>query len=59
MTIKLENLDKVISSFEQYCQENISDTDLEKSILVDTLLIEKDWDNDVLSKLDLLAPFGV
>lgn len=58
MTVKIENLDEVISKFEEYCEENISDNDLEKTISVDTFLTEKDWKKNVLSKLDLLAPFG-
>jgi single-stranded DNA-specific DHH superfamily exonuclease len=57
MTVKLENLDKLINSFEKYCEDNISDEDLEKKITIDTILCEKDWDNNILVKLDLLAPF--
>ena len=58
LSLKKENLDKVISIFENYCNANISDVDLEKEILVDTYIYPFEINSNDLNLITKLAPFG-
>ncbi len=58
LTIKLENLSKAQKAMEQYCENKISDQDLEKTIDIDTKIYPYEWNNETLSQIEKLAPFG-
>ena len=58
LTVKIENLDPLCRYFEAYCLEHITDEHLIKTDTVDTLLYEHEWDDDTLSQINKLAPFG-
>ena len=58
LTVKLENLDKLIKHFNEHCEQCISDDNIIKSIQVDTKIYEQERDNNTLTKIDKLAPFG-
>jgi len=58
LTVKLENLDKLIKKFNDYCEQCISDDHLIKSIKVDTKIYEHERNNATLTNIDRLAPFG-
>jgi single-stranded-DNA-specific exonuclease len=56
LTIKLDNLDIFRQQVQEYGQ-NISSTDLEKIVYVDTVIESQDLLSEDIYKLDLLAPF--
>lgn len=58
LTVKLENLDKLIQRFNQHCEQCITDNHLIKSVSVDTRIYEHERNNATLTKIDKLAPFG-
>lgn len=58
LTVKLENIDTLIQKFSEYCEESITDEHLIKSVKVDTKIYENEREDDILSKIDKLAPFG-
>lgn len=58
LTVKLENLETLIQNFSQYCEAIITDELLIKSVKVDTKIYEHEREDDILSKIDKLAPFG-
>ncbi|MFA7717676.1 MAG: single-stranded-DNA-specific exonuclease RecJ [Candidatus Absconditabacterales bacterium] len=58
LAVKLENLDKLIQRFQTHCNDCIQDHDLIKSIKVDTKIYQHEWDNEILGKIQKLAPFG-
>ncbi|MEI6426686.1 MAG: hypothetical protein WCO66_05070, partial [Candidatus Absconditabacteria bacterium] len=58
LTVKIENLDPLCRYFEAYCLEHITDEHLIKTDTVDTPLYEHEWDDDTLSQINKLAPFG-
>ena len=59
MTCDITDLPTVIEHMQQYCTKNISETDLEKPIEVDTLLYDHEWTREELDGMEKLAPFGV
>ena len=58
LTVDLDQLDKVLEIFQNYCQEKIAPEDLEKTTLIDTKLWDHEWNDDELKEIQLLAPFG-
>ncbi len=58
LSVKLENLDALIERFNNHCEEIISDDHLIKSVNVDTKIYEHERNDDTLTKIDRLAPFG-
>ena len=58
LTVKLENLDKLIQEFNIYCEKTIHDENLIKTVKVDTKIYEYERENDILENIDKLAPFG-
>ncbi len=58
LTVKLENLDKLIAHFNKHCEQCITDNHLIKSVSVDTKIYEQERNNATLTKIDKLAPFG-
>jgi single-stranded-DNA-specific exonuclease len=58
LSVKLEHLDILIQKFNEYCEDRITDNHLIKSVKVDTKIYEHERDDEVLSKIDKLAPFG-
>jgi single-stranded-DNA-specific exonuclease len=58
LTVKLENLEILIHNFSEYCEAIITDDHLIKSVKVDTKIYEHEREDDILSKIDKLAPFG-
>lgn len=58
LSVDLDNLDELVSHFQDYCEKKISDKDLKKSVTIDTKLYQHERDNDSLAKINRLAPFG-
>ena len=58
LSVKLENLDKLIKSFNTHCDGCISEHNLIKSVKVDTKIYEHEWEDQILNQVDKLAPFG-
>lgn len=56
--VKLENLDTLIERLEAYCDIHIKDEDLEKSLSLDTKIYPQEWNQEELTKIQKLAPFG-
>ena len=57
LTIELQDLEKVIKIFEDHCEECITDDNLEKVTLIDTVLLPHEWNYEELSEIENLAPF--
>ena len=57
LTIDLQDLEKVISIFENYCEGCINEENLEKITTIDTVLLPHEWNNEELSEIECLAPF--
>jgi single-stranded DNA-specific DHH superfamily exonuclease len=57
LTIELQDLDKVIKIFEDHCEQCISEDNLEKVTLIDTILLPHEWNYEELSEIENLAPF--
>lgn len=58
LMVKLSNLDELIKNMNQHCGQCISDTNLIKSVKVDTKIYDHERDDTLLKKIDKLAPFG-
>jgi single-stranded-DNA-specific exonuclease len=58
LSVKLEKLDEIIEDFQWYCNQCITDEKLIKSVKVDTKIYENERNNDILTNIDKLAPFG-
>lgn len=58
LMVKLSNLDELIQSMNDHCSQCISEENIIKSVKVDTKIYEHERDDDILKKIDKLAPFG-
>jgi single-stranded DNA-specific DHH superfamily exonuclease len=58
LTVKLEHLETLIQKFGDYCEDCITDDHLIKSVKVDTKIYEHEREDNILAKIDKLAPFG-
>lgn len=58
LTVKLEHLDALIKKFNEYCEISITENNLIKSIKIDTKIYEHERNDEILEKIDQLAPFG-
>ncbi len=58
LTVKLKNLDKMITSMYKYWKETITDSKLEKPIQVDTEILERDLKDNNINDMHKLEPFG-
>lgn len=58
LCVKLENLDMLIQRFNTHCEQCINESNLIKSVKVDTKIYEHERDNETLANIDKLAPFG-
>jgi len=58
LTVKLEHLEILIQKFDDYCNNCITDNHLIKSVKVDTKIYEHEREDNILAKIDRLAPFG-
>lgn len=56
--MELAHLDQVIAIFQDYCQQVIKPEDLEKVVLVDTILLDHERNDEELKDIAYLAPFG-
>jgi single-stranded DNA-specific DHH superfamily exonuclease len=54
----LDKLDDFKKAVQTYCNECISDDDLEKILYIDTKLYDDEWNYDLIKNLEDLAPFG-
>jgi len=57
LSVKLDNLDKLINNFQCHCTDCISENDLIKVVKVDTKIYHHERDNETLAKIQRLAPF--
>lgn len=57
LTVELSHLDQVLELFQDYCRRTINPEDLEKTMLVDTVLLSHEWNDEELSEIAHLAPF--
>jgi single-stranded DNA-specific DHH superfamily exonuclease len=51
-------LDEVISRFQKYCKKNIKETDLPKTITIDTKIYPQEREQNLLQSINEFAPFG-
>ncbi len=58
LTVNIDKIDEMKLAFESYCETRISDENLIKTLKVDTMICENEREDDVLSKINILAPFG-
>jgi single-stranded-DNA-specific exonuclease len=58
LTVKVENLEKLVSEMETYCADLITEEMLTRKINVDTILQEVDLLESNFRLIDALAPFG-
>lgn len=58
LSIKLDNLEKFKAIVQEYCNNKISDDDLEKIINIDTKIYHNEWNNNLIHKIANLGPFG-
>ncbi len=58
LTVKTENLEKIIQIFQDYCKKNIKEEELEKKPQVDTEILSHEINKEKLLKIDELWPFG-
>ena len=55
----IDKLDKLIQALEKYAQKNVSEKDLQKTIIIDTKLYQHDMHKGDLNDIQQLAPFGI
>jgi hypothetical protein len=48
----------LIKNFNEYCEKHINEDNLIKSMYIDTKIYEHERDDNILEKIDRLAPFG-
>lgn len=58
LSVDLDKLDELVAHFQNYCDKNIQDKDLKKTITIDTKLYQHEWDLNSLCEISRLAPFG-
>lgn len=58
LSVKTENFPLLAAQITKRCKEEISDTDLEKIITVDTQLFPEERDTQLLTQIQQFAPFG-
>jgi len=58
LTVKLNNLKHLQSFLEDYCEKIISDSDIEKTIEVDTRVLPHERNTQEIDDIQNLAPFG-
>jgi single-stranded-DNA-specific exonuclease len=58
LAIKLDRLDEFKEFLKDYCKENISDLNLQKSLKIDTKIYSNERNIESLSDIEKLAPFG-
>ncbi|MFZ2151269.1 MAG: single-stranded-DNA-specific exonuclease RecJ [Candidatus Absconditicoccaceae bacterium] len=58
LAIKLDRLDEFKEFLRNYCKENISDLNLQKSLKIDTQIYSHERNIESLSDIEKLAPFG-
>lgn len=58
LTVEIEHLEKVISIFQKHCEDGISEEQLERVSVVDTILLPHERNHEELSEIESLAPFG-
>ncbi len=58
LTVKLENLDKFKSIIQTYCNDKISENNLEKTIYIDTKIRHNERNPVWIQKIQQLWPFG-
>jgi len=59
LTVPIDKLDKLIQALEKYAQKNVSEKDLQKTIIIDTKLYQHDMHKGDLNDIQQLAPFGI
>jgi len=58
LAVSLDKLDFLIDFLKDYCQKNITEADLKKSLKIDTKIYPHEWDIKSLRDIEKLAPFG-
>ena len=58
LTISLDKIDEFKQAVQNYCNECISEDDLEKILYIDTKIYDNEWNYDLIKNLEDLAPFG-
>jgi len=58
LSVKLEHLETLILHFQRHCNACISENDLIKTVKVDTKIYQHEREQETLSKIQRLAPFG-
>ena len=58
LAINLDKLEELKDFMRDYCNKNIKESDLQKSLKIDTHIYPHERDNDTLRDIEKLAPFG-
>ena len=58
LAVELSKLDDLMDFMKDYCNKNIKESDLKKSLKIDTKIYSHEWDNETLNDIEKLAPFG-
>jgi len=58
LTISLDKMNEFKQAVQNYCNEYISEDDLEKIMYIDTQIYDNEWNYDLIKDLEKLAPFG-
>jgi len=57
MTVKIEKVEAVIKKIYEYCEMNIENQEIRKTIYVDTPIYTWELKNEILSDIEKLAPY--
>jgi single-stranded DNA-specific DHH superfamily exonuclease len=58
LAVKLDRIEEFKAFMINYCKKNITEDNLKKSLKIDTQIYSHEWNNDSLSDIEKLAPFG-
>jgi len=58
LAVSLDKLEELKDFMKDYCNKNIKESDLQKSLKIDTHIYPHERNNDTLCDIEKLAPFG-
>ena len=58
LTVKIEKLALLCQKLQEYCDEHIQESDLEKILVIDTKMFPYEWNYDNFALIEQFAPFG-
>jgi single-stranded-DNA-specific exonuclease len=58
LAVKLDRIEEFKEFMKDYCNKNITEENLKKTLKIDTQIYAHEWNNESLSDIEKLAPFG-